>query len=407
SPDGSYTTSCSGAADPNYTINYVNGTETVNPAVLTITASSESSIYGSAPGAITPSYSGLVNGDTAPATLPSCSTAATASSPVGSYTTSCSGAADPNYTMDYLNGTETVTPATLTVTANSYSRVYHLVNPVFSAAVTGFVNGDTASSISGSASCSTAATISSPVGTYPVTCTTGTLSAENYIFSFSPGVLTITQMPTVLVITSSNTLPDGAVTVTASLTEKLTGAAIQGETVTFTAGSASATGISSPASATLILPNGQYVLGAVFAGDTNYLGSSASQTLYAYQPSNFVVWGGNPGGVTTGQDVNFWGARWSAQVTAGRYSAGASFKGYASSVDLGSNSWTTAPGNASQPPATVSQYISVIVTTDAMKSGATISGNISKIVIVKVDSPAAYASDPGNPANGVVQTTVS
>ncbi len=57
------------------------------------------------------------------------------------------------------------------------------------------MNGDTAaSSTTGSASCTTTATPDSPVGTYPITCTEGTLSSTTYTFSdFIPGTLTITD----------------------------------------------------------------------------------------------------------------------------------------------------------------------------------------------------------------------
>ena len=50
--------------------------------------------------AITPSYSGWVNGDDASSltTTPTCSTTATSASGVGSYPSSCSGTTDPNYT---------------------------------------------------------------------------------------------------------------------------------------------------------------------------------------------------------------------------------------------------------------------------------------------------------------------
>ena len=57
--------------------------------------------YGGSTPTITASYSGFVNGDTAASltTPPTCSTAATSASPVGSYPSSCSGAVDPNYTL--------------------------------------------------------------------------------------------------------------------------------------------------------------------------------------------------------------------------------------------------------------------------------------------------------------------
>ncbi len=59
-----YPSSCSGAVDSNYTISYAAGAVTVSKAPLTITASSPTMTYGSAP-TITPGYSGFVNGDTA------------------------------------------------------------------------------------------------------------------------------------------------------------------------------------------------------------------------------------------------------------------------------------------------------------------------------------------------------
>ena len=99
SPVGSYATACDGAVDANYDISYVDGSVTVNPAALTVTASSPSMAYGDSPPAITASYDGFVNGDSASSltTAPTCSTTATSASPVGSYPTSCAGAVDPNY----------------------------------------------------------------------------------------------------------------------------------------------------------------------------------------------------------------------------------------------------------------------------------------------------------------------
>ncbi len=85
-------------------------TQTVSPAPLAITASSPTVPYGSVPPAVAPSYAGLQNGATAPATPPTCTTAATQGSDAGSYPTSCSGAADPNYAISYLPGALTITP---------------------------------------------------------------------------------------------------------------------------------------------------------------------------------------------------------------------------------------------------------------------------------------------------------
>jgi MBG domain (YGX type)/Putative Ig domain len=90
----------------------------VDPAPLTITASGGSMTYGGSPPVITPGYSGFVNGDDASSlsTPPACSTAATSASSVGTYPSTCSGAADPNYAIGYVAGTVTVTQAATTLT---------------------------------------------------------------------------------------------------------------------------------------------------------------------------------------------------------------------------------------------------------------------------------------------------
>ena len=71
---------------------------------------------------ITPSYSAFVNSDTAASltTAPTCSTTATSSSTPGPYPSTCSGAADPDYTFNYVAGTVTVNSA-ITGTAPTIS----------------------------------------------------------------------------------------------------------------------------------------------------------------------------------------------------------------------------------------------------------------------------------------------
>jgi hypothetical protein len=56
---------------------------------------------------------------------------------------------------------------------------------------TGFVNGDLASVVSGVPALSTTATTGSAPGNYPITVSTGTLSAANYSFLYVSGTLTI------------------------------------------------------------------------------------------------------------------------------------------------------------------------------------------------------------------------
>ena len=199
---GTYSSSCSGAAAPNYTFSYADGSVTVNPALVTVTASSGSMTYGATVPTITPFYSGWAKGD-GPAVLtsaPTCSTAATSTSGVGTYKTSCSGAAAANYTFSYVDGSVTVNPALVTVTASSDSMTYGATVPVITPAYSGWVNGEGPSVLTTAPTCTTTATKSSPAGTYSSSCSGA--AAANYTFSYVEG--TISVNPTVVIVTASS-----------------------------------------------------------------------------------------------------------------------------------------------------------------------------------------------------------
>jgi len=201
-----YPSSCSGAADPNYSITYAGGAVTVSQAPLTITASSPPMTYGSSPPAITAQYTGFVNGDSASTltTPPTCTTAATSSSPASppTYPSTCGGAADPNYAIGYAAGAVTVNKAPLTVTASSGSMTYGGARPAITPSFTGFVNGDSSSSLTSQPTCTTAATSSSPASppTYPSTCSGA--ADGNYAISYAAGAVTVNKAP--LTVTASS-----------------------------------------------------------------------------------------------------------------------------------------------------------------------------------------------------------
>ncbi|GGA79984.1 hypothetical protein GCM10011507_34060 [Edaphobacter acidisoli] len=85
----------------------------------------------------------------------------------------------------------TVAPAVLTLAAQNTSMLYGSPVPALTANITGYVNGDTSSVVSGSPALSTTATSTSPLGTYPITVSQGTLAAANYTFTFANGVIDI------------------------------------------------------------------------------------------------------------------------------------------------------------------------------------------------------------------------
>ncbi len=104
--------------------------------------------------------------------------------------------------------------APLVVKANDTNRFFGAGNPVFTAAYSGFVAGESPSVLGGAPAFSTTANAASPVSgsPYPIVVTNGTLTADNYSFTFLPGWLTVVPAPgQPQRILSLSRLPNGAV----------------------------------------------------------------------------------------------------------------------------------------------------------------------------------------------------
>jgi len=189
---GSVSNTANGTASFNSTP--VTGTATVTATAkptLTITASSGTMVYGGTPPTITPSYSGLTGGATGPRHRPPAPRPPRARArwaPI--LQLQRRGRSQLHDRLcEWLGQRD---PAALTVTANNQFKTYGSANPTLTDTITGFVNGDTLSVVTGAASLSTTATASSPVGSYPITAALGTLSAANYSFIFVNGTLSVT-----------------------------------------------------------------------------------------------------------------------------------------------------------------------------------------------------------------------
>ena len=107
----------------NYNFTFVNGTLTVNKAILTVSVNATSSTYGTTPGPFSASYGGFVNGDTTAVLsgAPSLATTATSTSAVGSYsiTIAAGTLAASNYSFSFVNGTLTITQANTVTSINT------------------------------------------------------------------------------------------------------------------------------------------------------------------------------------------------------------------------------------------------------------------------------------------------
>lgn len=174
----------------------------------TVTADDQTITVGDPTSALTATITGFINSETLATSgitgQASCTTTAADTNTAGDYSITCTrgSLSSTKYAFDSFTGgtlhiTTVPTLVPLTVTANDASMTYGGFIQVFTALLSGFVNGDTAlSSTSGTPDCTTAATSASPVGTYTITCSVGTLTSQNYSFgTFFPGLFTILPAP--------------------------------------------------------------------------------------------------------------------------------------------------------------------------------------------------------------------
>jgi hypothetical protein len=101
-------------------------------------------------------------------------------------------AGDTNYKLASGTSTITITKAPLSISANKQTKFLDAANPALTFAYSAFVNGETASVLSGTTTCSTTAVTTSPVGSYPITCSGQT--SGNYAITYVAGTLNITYL---------------------------------------------------------------------------------------------------------------------------------------------------------------------------------------------------------------------
>ena len=129
---------------------------------------------------------GLVNGDTIDSLLgtPVYTVSGTATNTVGTYSITLSGLSHPSYNIEYVGANATITPATLTITADTLSKTYGDADPELTHTTIGLISGDTPTG-------TLTRTVGEDVGTYTISNDNLTYG-NNYIEVFESGTLTIT-----------------------------------------------------------------------------------------------------------------------------------------------------------------------------------------------------------------------
>ena len=80
---------------------------------------------------------------------------------------------------------------TLTISADNKSKVYGAALPPLTASYSGFVNGDSAASLTSPVALTTTATAASHVAGNPFAITPSGAASSDYAISYVPGVLTV------------------------------------------------------------------------------------------------------------------------------------------------------------------------------------------------------------------------
>jgi hypothetical protein len=284
---------------------------------LTITASSPTMGYGTAVPPIVPLYTGLVHGDSAPATPPSCGTAATTTSPAGSYATSCSSASDANYTISYASGTLTINRVASTAAVNSSLNPSIYGQPItFTATVarsgggygtpTGSVTFKDGSTTLGMGTLAvvngaTVATLLIPASN-PLAVAGHSISAVyggdgNFTGSTSSSLpQTVNQASTTTTLTAqpNPSLLNGAVTFTAAVAPVTPGTGVPSGTVTFkdgtttlVTGSLTSSGLATFTTSSLVI--GSHTIAASYGGSASYKSSASSPVTQAVRYTVHVL----------------------------------------------------------------------------------------------------------------------
>jgi subtilisin-like proprotein convertase family protein len=165
----------------------------------------------------------------------------------------------------------------LAITAVDVVRVYG-ASQTLSASYNGFVNGDSAANLDMPPTITTEATVSSPIGSYPILI--GAASDVNYDITFVPGTLTITRAATRVTLSSSaNPSPAGQpVTFTVTATSDTPSTATPIGDVRFSIDGTLSTIPLVNGTATLTtstLGSGLHVVVAEYLGTANFFGSIA------------------------------------------------------------------------------------------------------------------------------------
>jgi len=162
---------------------------------VTITADNKTMTYGDEEPVLTSTTDGLAGSDYIATVL-----SREPGNNVGTYEITVQAANNPNYTMTLVNGTLTINPKPVTVTADSKSKIYGTADPELTAAVSGMAGKEKASSL---ITYTLSRDAGENVGSYTIT-PAGEARQGNYEVTYVTGTLEILPLDSVIVTIVGN-----------------------------------------------------------------------------------------------------------------------------------------------------------------------------------------------------------
>lgn len=103
-----------------------------------------------------------------------------------------------------------------------------------------------------------------------------------------------------------------------------------------------------------------------------------------------------------GATVYFWGSQWQQNNPMSGGPGPNAFKGFENGTAMPTcgGTWTSQPGNSSNPPSTVPQFMAVIVSSSVQKNESVITGNVRRVIVIQTNP--GYGSSPGHAGTGKV-----
>ncbi len=188
----------------NYTISYTVGDIIVGTATLTVTANNALKTYGETltggSGSTAFTSVGLQNSETIGTVTITYGTGAAATDAAGTYTGSVIASAATggtftasNYTIGYVARDIMVAKATLTVNADTLTKIYGAADPTLTFSYSGWVNSEDESVLTTPPTAGTTVDLTTPVGVYTGAITVSGGVDENYAFTYVAADFTVTK----------------------------------------------------------------------------------------------------------------------------------------------------------------------------------------------------------------------